>query len=373
MTVNSKTVGYAYTASGIKIRNQIGTKNLYYIGNFVYEGSSLKYILHDEGRIVVNGSSAIYEYHLKDHLGNTRVAFQENQTNPIQSTDYYPFGLAMNMSEGSTNKYLYNGKEMQEETDWLDYGARMYDPSLGRWHCSDPLAESYDSWSPYNYVLNDPIRNIDPDGMKVVKTDSSYNITGDDIYTYIGYLSQISSGKGSMKNLQSGLEAASQEDDGNGGAMATTVGEVNVAGSYDLFFNKINSKKYPFAPDMAGQFEGSNGFLYYAFNNGNFGRYSYNLDGEAIGLAPITGTAPTPGKISGKAAKVLGNLKNISNLTLREGVLLRGGKAGNLRVVGEWLHDKQIIEVGKLAAKGDREAMTAIKILKQAAKKAQKY
>ncbi len=165
MTVNSKTVGYAYTASGIKIRNQIGTKNLYYIGNFVYEGSSLKYILHDEGRIVVNGSSAIYEYHLKDHLGNTRIAFQENQTNPIQSTDYYPFGLAMNMSEGSTNKYLYNGKEMQEETDWLDYGARMYDPSLGRFMTPDPLAEIVPELNPYHYVRNNPINRIDPTGM----------------------------------------------------------------------------------------------------------------------------------------------------------------------------------------------------------------
>ncbi len=60
-------------------------------------------------------------------------------------------------------------------------------------------------------------------------------------------------------------------------------------------------------------------------------------------------------------------------MTLREGVMLRGGKAGNLRVVGEWLHGMKIGEVANLAAKGDKEAMTGIKILKQAASKAQKY
>jgi RHS repeat-associated protein len=125
----------------------------------------LKYILHDEGRIVVNGSSAIYEYHLKDHLGNTRVAFQENDdVKPVQSTDYYPFGLAMNVNEASDNKYLYNGKEKQELTDWLDYGARMYDTSLGRFMTIDPYSDSYYSLSHYGYCANNPISSRDENG-----------------------------------------------------------------------------------------------------------------------------------------------------------------------------------------------------------------
>lgn len=65
------------------------------------------------------------------------------------------------------NAYRYNGKELDEATGWYDYGARYYDPAIARWGQVDPLAEHYAAYSPYNYVLGNPISFVDPDGMRV--------------------------------------------------------------------------------------------------------------------------------------------------------------------------------------------------------------
>ncbi len=127
-----------------------------------------------------------YEYFLKDHLGNTRVSFraEENKAVVVQENHYYPFGMAMHglnevemeAPDERANKFLYNGKELQDdfELDWYDYGARMYDPKIGRWHAIDPHAENYLNWTPYNYVANNPLFYTDPTGMDwYTSTDGS--------------------------------------------------------------------------------------------------------------------------------------------------------------------------------------------------------
>ncbi len=67
------------------------------------------------------------------------------------------------------NQFLYNGKEMLDEDadlGWIDYGFRSYDPLIGRFPQLDPLADDYPLYTPYQYAGNDPIANIDLDGLE---------------------------------------------------------------------------------------------------------------------------------------------------------------------------------------------------------------
>jgi len=180
----SDNIAYIYSAAGEKLakKKKEGTYQ-YYAGNMVYNNDRLlDYLLFDEGLVTKTSSVYSYEYHLKDHLGNTRVSFQPNGsggTNTTQVAEYYPFGssyLPVYNAAGTNNKYLYNGKEKQDDflsgtaLDWYDYGARFYDPTIGRWMTVDPKAEKRYNTTTYAFCSDNPINRTDPDGMLDDKT-----------------------------------------------------------------------------------------------------------------------------------------------------------------------------------------------------------
>ncbi|TCC99782.1 RHS repeat domain-containing protein [Pedobacter psychroterrae] len=162
---------YTYDAGGNKLKSVQGSLTVEYISGVHYKNNVLDFMSTDEGRAVRNSSTGVYkyEYSLKDHLGNARVSFDDNSGTArlIQEDEFYAFGLSRaKFVSGDKNNYLYNGKELQTAlADVFDYGARFYDPVIGRWNVVDPLAEMMRRHSPYNYAFNNPMRFTDPDGM----------------------------------------------------------------------------------------------------------------------------------------------------------------------------------------------------------------
>ena len=166
---------YAYSADGVKLSVSDGANGYDCLGSLIYvrtNGSlSLDRALFDGGALRPNGA---VDYFVKDHLGSVRVIVDQAGTVREQN-DYYPYGERCPESTyaiSAVNRYKFNGKEEQTVGDlgMLDYGARMYQAGIGRWFTQDPLAEKDYSVSPYAYCNNNPIRFIDPDGMKIDTT-----------------------------------------------------------------------------------------------------------------------------------------------------------------------------------------------------------
>jgi len=94
-------------------------------------------------------------------------------------------GISSKAAGKLENKFKYNGKELQHGEfsdnsglEWYDYGARMQDPQLGRFWQQDPMAESYLKLSPYNYVANNPLNGIDPDGRDIIFLNATSAVHG---------------------------------------------------------------------------------------------------------------------------------------------------------------------------------------------------
>ncbi len=175
-----KEIKIQYDANGAKLSKEVISEGntLYkqdYVNGVEYRDNTIEAVYHSEGRIVNSGSNANptweYQFHLKDYLVNNRIVFRDNgsgQAELLDHTDYYAFGMshAGNFPKNTTNKYQFGGKEFNSDFDWnaLDFGARWYDATLGRWNVVDPLSSDFAPWSPYSYTFDNPIRFIDPDG-----------------------------------------------------------------------------------------------------------------------------------------------------------------------------------------------------------------
>ncbi len=210
------TISYLYNAIGGKVKKVVEDNIAHsitttdYLSGFQYKNDELQFFPHAEGYVHytkplaaqggVNSAlgSFNYVFNYTDHLGNIRLSYAKDpligdRVKILEENHYYAFGLKhknynvekLNFEEfpesgvelvplpavaNASYNYKYNGKELQEELGltMYDYGARNYDPSIGRWMNVDPLAEKYPNISPYVYVANNPINSIDPDGRDII-------------------------------------------------------------------------------------------------------------------------------------------------------------------------------------------------------------
>lgn len=210
---NNGTITYLYNAAGVKLKKTV-TNNAVspatvtttdYLGDYQYVDTILEFFPTSEGYVkhTVSEGTSYYNYvfQYKDHLGNNRLSYMQdpndnNALKILEEDHYYPFGLkhegysadqrmvtcrtcpggggatfpvtivpVLNPND-VTYKYMYNGKELQNELGLnnYDYGWRQYDPAIGRFNKIDRYAEKYYDLSTYSYAGNNPVFFIDVQG-----------------------------------------------------------------------------------------------------------------------------------------------------------------------------------------------------------------
>jgi RHS repeat-associated protein len=117
----------------------------------------------------------------------------------VEEDHYYALGLKIaaisshKLGDGGegklSNPYQFNDKEMLDEDaglNWYDYGFRNYDPQTGRFVQLDPMADDYPTLTPYQFAGNDPVANVDLDGLEpaVAIGDGVVHAAGDFSYAY---------------------------------------------------------------------------------------------------------------------------------------------------------------------------------------------
>ena len=167
---------------------QASTNIQFLPGFFIEQGTAF-----NANIVSAAATSKAYEYVIRDHLGNGCIYFTDYNGNGsieesngeilqvgvkrksryavIGKAHYDPWGYALGgnwvNNPGVDNLYQYNGKELNNDfgLGLYDYNLRNFDPSIGKLTTIDPLSEKFSSYTPYNYVQNNPVRYIDRLGL----------------------------------------------------------------------------------------------------------------------------------------------------------------------------------------------------------------
>jgi len=166
---NKPATNFVYDGDGGRVKKTAGADSTTYIGSLFEidsDGKTKKHIFAGSNRIATQESSGNIYYTHSDHLGSSNVVTDSTGAQ-VGFTEFTPYGATFKQTGTYDPKHKFTGKELDASTDLYYYGARYYDPTLGRFIAADTIVQApYDpqSLNRYSYCRNNPINYVDPTG-----------------------------------------------------------------------------------------------------------------------------------------------------------------------------------------------------------------
>lgn len=205
---------YVYDGDGRRVKKTEWSESMQVFQSriYVYEGISVLYeknvdagmealyIYGATGRIAEKTDDMTFYYH-NDYLGSPRIITDEDGV-VVTGIDYLPFGESE--LKGESEDYLFTGKE-EDVSELYYFGARYYDPTLGRFISRDPIRGVMSdprSLNRYTYVLNNPLKYRDPWGEKPADEECSCESDVDEL------LDLLAAAENQIKEFEHDIEEA---------------------------------------------------------------------------------------------------------------------------------------------------------------------
>jgi RHS repeat-associated protein len=167
-------IEYRYDELGRRVSRSVGgtldTIYVYRGGQIIAETNGAgqvtrRYVYGLRGHVPVamEEGGVVYRF-LTDVRGSVRAIANASNGTIVQRLTYGPFGETIEDTRPGRQPFAYAGGLYDPDTGLTRFGARDYDPKIGRWLAKDPIGFSGGDASLYSYVGQDPINSIDPSG-----------------------------------------------------------------------------------------------------------------------------------------------------------------------------------------------------------------
>jgi len=383
-TLGVVTTTYTYDGDGRRVQKATG-------------GSTTVYVYDAQGQLAAEYDTPVPAalcatcYLTADHLGSTRMMTDGTTGAPVAFHDYLPFGEEIEAGVGGRlapyypvsplainddNTLKFTGKERDTETGLDNFEVRYFGSPQGRFTSADePLAyadpENPQTWNLYSYATSSPLTFADDGHMR----DCPYGVepggnnckpNPKDIEELSITLLETSARKmqevaiGALQSVYQYLSLPR-----NMGCVASQMGAVSMAGTM------IGAGAGGIAGGGTALITAPGGFLVGGVAGWASGMNSCIQGSGSGGRGGGRGGGSGSG-LSRAVREKLGNLASRAGEKVRDVIRSRGGNASNVREAGHWA-DETLGDAARAAVGGDQTAEKAIKMVKQAADKAQRY